>query len=155
MSGPLNTENSVNATNENRPGFEEGEALEAMDPGMGVVRGDGGWELTGADTRTRRVVRERRNPGGLGIGDDESPLEKGYEAEQNVETLGFQPHDKARLRVEADDASNETISDGDELGWNADGYLSPNATEIIADARNEEDITIEDGDNEVVLIQFR
>lgn len=154
MSGPLSTENSVKAKTHNQPAFDEGEALEELEPGQGVVRGNGGFEPAGADSPTKRVVREQRNPGGRGIEDDESPLTQTYPAESNVETLGFQSHDQARLLVD-DDGTETTVSEGDELAWGADGYLVTDGTDTVAVAANDEDVVIEaDGGPVHVLVEF-
>lgn len=162
MSGPLNTENSVKATAHNQLAFDEGEALEELEPGQGVEQGDGGYEAAGANSLTKRVVREQRNPGGRGIEDDESPLEKTYAAESNVETLGFQSHDQARLLVAyADvdgDTSDDTYEQGDDLGWNSDGYLEVidgDPDTAVAFIEQEDDVVMSDGDDPVhVLVEF-
>ncbi|AXR78993.1 hypothetical protein [Natrarchaeobaculum sulfurireducens] len=162
MAGPLNTTNSVKAKVHNQVAFDEGEALEELEPGQGVVRGDGGFEAAGADSPTRRVVREQRNPGSRGIEDDESPLEKTYEPEANVETLGFGSHDQARLLISYadvdDDASDDTYGEGDEVGWNANGYLEVldgDPTDAIGVIAQEDDVEMSDGDDPThVLVEF-
>ncbi|MDL0133514.1 hypothetical protein [Halobacterium salinarum] len=123
----LSTENSVKAKVHNQPAFDEAEALEALSPGQGVVRGAGGFEAAGADSTTTRVVREQRNPGGRGVEDNESPLKKGYAVGENVETIGFLRFDQARLLLDyADvdgDGTADTYQEGAEVGWNANGHL--------------------------------
>lgn len=160
---PLSTQNSVKAKCHNQPAFDEGEALEDLDPGQGVERGDGGFEAAGEDSATKRVVREQRNPGGRGIEDDESPLEKRYDAGSNVETLGFQSHDQARVLVDyADvdgDATDDEYSEGDELGWNSDGYLEVvdggDPSDAVATIAQEDNVEMSDGDDPIhVLVEF-
>jgi len=124
---PLTTENSVLAETNDGEDYEEGNANEELEPGQGVVRGSGGFDAAGTDSPTKRVVREQRNPGGRGIEDDQSPLDKTFAAGSNVETIGFQSHDKARLLFaysdNANDGTDDTYSEGDEVGWNTNGYL--------------------------------
>lgn len=152
----LSTENSVKAKTHNQPAFDEGYALEELEPGQGVVRGPGGFEAAGADSQTKRVVREQRNPGSRGIEDDESPLEKTFPVDSNVETLGFQSHDQARVLV-VDDGTETTVTEGDGLSWGADGYLVTDGANPVATA------VIEEGDSvtiaaaagpEHILVEF-
>lgn len=150
----LSTTNSVKAKCHNQPAFDEGEALEELEPGQGVVRSAGGFAAAGADSPTKRVVREQRNPGGRGIEDDESPLEKTYAAGANIETLGFQSHDQARLLVD-DDGTETTVSEGDELSWGPDGYLVTDGADPVARAANEEDVVIGAAEGPThVLVEF-
>ncbi|QHS17918.1 hypothetical protein GWK26_12595 [haloarchaeon 3A1-DGR] len=160
---PLSTENSVKAKTHNQPAFDDDVALEELEPGQGAVRGDGGFAAAGVDSPTKRVVREQRNPGGLGIEDDESPLMKSYPAGKNAETLGFQSHDQARLLVAyADvdgDGSNDTYQEGADLGWNANGYLEVisggTPTEAVGFIAQEESVTMASADNPThVLVEF-
>lgn len=138
----ISTENSVKATVYNNAAPKEGEALEALEPGQGVVRDNGGFSAAGADADTKLVVREQRNPGGQGVEDfGTSPLEYEYAAGANVEALGFQSHDEARLLVD-DDGTETTVSEGDELSWGADGYLVTDGANPVARAANEEDVVI-------------
>lgn len=151
---PLSTENSVLAQTNDAEDYEEGNANETLEPGQGVVRGNGGFDAAGTDSPTKRVVREQRHPGGRGIADDESPLAKTYASGQNVETIGFQSHDKARLLVD-DDGTETTISEGDALQWGADGYLVTDGSNNVARAANELDVVIGAGAGpEIVLVEF-
>jgi hypothetical protein len=153
----LSTTNSVLAETNDGEDYEEGNANEELEPGQGVVRGSGGFDAAGTDSPTKRVVREQRNPGGRGIEDDQSPLEKTYSAGSNVETIGFQSHDKARLLLayadNDNDASDDTYSEGDEVGWNTNGYLENvaatggNVTEAVGVISEEEDVTLSQGDD--------
>jgi len=162
---PLNTETSVEAETNGATAFEEGKANEELEPGQGVVRGNGGFDAAGTDSPTKRVVREQRNPGSRGIEDDESPLAKTYSSGENVETLGFQSHDKARLLLaysdNDNDSTDDTYSEGDEVGWNTDGYLEhvdadgTSVTEAIGRIAEEEDFTMASGDDPThTLVEF-
>lgn len=162
---PLSTENSVLAHTNDAEDYEEGNANETLEPGQGVVRGNGGFDAAGTDAKTKRVVREQRNPGSRGIEDDESPLAKTYSSGQNVETIGFQSHDKARLLLaysdNDNDATDDTYSEGDPVGWNTDGYLEHTAaaassvTEVVGRIAEEEDVTMSSGDDPThVLVEF-
>ena len=159
----ISTENSVKAKTYNNPSEDEGEALEALEPGQGVVRGNGGYAAAGLDSKTKRVVREQRNPGSRGIADSTtSPLDHDYAAGDNVETLGFQSHDEARLKVAyadvAGDGSDDTYTQGDELGWNSNGYLEVTdgaPAEAVAVIEQEEDVTMSSTDDPVfVRVEF-
>lgn len=147
----LSTENSVLAQAVGSEDYEEGEALEGLEPGQGAVRGNGGFEAADADDRTKRVVREQRNPASRGIEDDDSPLEQDYETGDNVETIGGQSHTKFRLLVD-DDGTETTVSEGDELAWGSDGYLVTDGTETVARAANEEDVVIGADDGPVFVL---
>lgn len=162
---PLSTTNSVKADCAVQPDFEEGEALEALEPGQGVVRGNGGFTAAGTDSPTKRVVREQRNPGSRGIEDNESPLDKDYAIGDNVETLGLHSHDKARLLLAYSDNDNDGTDDsyqeGDELGWNTNGYLEhidaagSSVTEPVARIAEEDSFTMSSGDDpRITLVEF-
>lgn len=162
---PLNTETSVLAQSTGGEDYEGGNANEVLEPGQGVVRGSGGFDAAGLDSPTKRVVREQRNPGGRGIEDNESPLEKTYASGTNAETIGFQSHDQARCLLaysdNDNDATDDTYSEGDELGWNADGYLEnvaasgSSVAEPVARIAQEEDVTLSSTDDPVhVLVEF-
>ena len=159
----LSTTNSVKAQVNGQPSFEDGEALEALDVGQGVVQGNGGFTGAGVDSKTTRVVREHRNPGGLGLEDDESPLEKSYAVGANVETIGFSSHDKARvLLAYADvdaDGTDDTYQQGDEVGWNANGYLEvvdgAAVSEAVGRIKQEESVTLGSTDDPThTLVEF-
>lgn len=129
-----NNPNAVVAKLHNQASYEEGagEAGEQLEPGTGCVlyedaNGDKYVRSADADEQTTRVVREARNPPrGLGV-DGESPLSKAYAEGEHVETIGFNSNDQARVRVAADDGAAE----GDEVGWNADGYMTDGGTEEV------------------------
>jgi hypothetical protein len=153
---PLSTETSVKAKVHNQLAFDEDEANEELEPGQAVVRATGGgFEAAGVDSPTKKVVREQRNPGGRGIEDDQSPLEKTYSAGANVETLGFHAHDQARLLLAyADvdsDGTDDTYQEGMDVGWNADGYLEVvsggSPAEAVGFIAQEEDVTLSQGDD--------
>ncbi|WEL29859.1 hypothetical protein [Haloferax volcanii] len=159
---PLSTENSVLAKAVGSVSRDDGIAAEALDPGQGVVHTSGGYAAAGADSRTCRVAREQRNPGSRGIEDNESPLEKPWAANNNVETLGLRSHDQARLLLAyADvdgDQTDDTYTEGTEVGWNANGYLEVlDGTPTVAIGRivQEDSVTLSNGDNPVhVLVEF-
>jgi hypothetical protein len=159
---PLNTDTSVLAQAIGAEDYEEGTANEELEPGQGVVRGSGGFDAAGVDAKTKRIVREQRNPGGRGINDDESPLEKTFAVDANVETIGCQSHTKVRgLVAYADvdgDATDDTYQEGDDLGWNSNGYLEVTdgtPTETVATIAQDEDVTMSDGDPPThVLVEF-
>jgi hypothetical protein len=162
---PLSTTNSVLAETNDGEDYEEGSANEQLEPGQGVVLGNGGFDAAGVDSPTKRVVREQRNPGSRGIEDDTSPLEKLYASGENVETIGFQSHDKARLLFaysdNDNDATDDTYNEGDEVGWNANGYLEHVAasgsavSEAVGVIAEEDAFTMSSGDDERhTLIEF-
>ena len=162
---PLSTETSVLAQATGGEDYEEGQANEQLEPGQGVVRGDGGFDAAGTDSPTRRVVREQRNPGSRGIEDDESPLQKTFSTGANVETIGLQSHGKARLLFAYSDNDNDgtddTYSEGDEVGWNTNGYLEhvaasgSSVSEPVGRIAEEEDFTMSSGDDERhTLVEF-
>lgn len=159
---PISTENSVLAKVVGDYDHDDGNANELLEPGQGVVHGSGGYDAAGADSKTKRVVREQRNPASRGIEDNQSPLAKTYAAGQNVETLGLRSHDQARLLLAyADvdaDTSDDTYSEGDEVGWNADGYLEVLAgapTVAVGRIVQDDDITLSNGDDPVhALVEF-
>lgn len=159
----ISTENSVKAKVYNQPAFDEAEANEALEPGQGVVQGSGGFAAAGADSKTRKVVREQRNPGTRGVESlGTSPLEQTYAAGDNVEAIGFQSHDQGRCLVAyADvdgDGTDDTYSEGTELGWNSNGYLETTAgapTEAVAFIADEDGVTMSSGDDPThVLVEF-
>jgi hypothetical protein len=162
---PLSTENSVLAETNDGEDYEEGTANEELEPGQGAVRGSGGFDAAGTDSPTKRVVREQRNPGGRGIEDDQSPLEKTFASGSNVETIGFQSHDKARLLLAYSDNDNDgtddTYSEGDEVGWNTNGYLEhvaasgSSVSEAVGRIAAEDDFSMSSGDDPVItLVEF-
>lgn len=159
---PLNTDTSVLMKAVGSEDYDEGEANEVLEPGQGVVRGAGGFDAAGTDAQTKRVVREQRNPGGRGIEDNESPLEKTYAAGANVETIGAQSHTQLRCLLaygDVDgDASDDTYTEGTELGWNTDGYLESvngGPTEAVAVIAQEDSVTMSSGDDPVhVVVEF-
>ncbi|WP_050049742.1 hypothetical protein [Halostagnicola sp. A56] len=159
----LNTQTSVLAQTNDAEDYDEGEALAELEPGQGVVRGAGGYEAAGADSKTKRVVREQRNPGSRGIEDNQSPLEKTYPTGSNVETTGFQSHDEARLLVAyADvdgDGTDDTYDEGADLGWNANGYLEVvsggDPSEAVAQISQEDSVTMSSGGDPIhVRVEF-
>lgn len=161
----LSTENTVLAQTNDAEDYEEGTANEELEPGQGAVRGDGGFDAAGTDSPTSRVVREQRNPGGRGLEDDQSPLEKTFPAGSNVETIGFQSHDKARLLFaysdNDNDATDDTYSEGDAVGWNTNGYLEhvaasgSSVSEAVGRIAVENDFSMSSGDAPVItLVEF-
>lgn len=120
---------SVIAQVHNENSYLEGEADSALDPGTGAVAykdADGNWHIrqATADEETKRIVREQRNPprGGMTVTDTgDSALDQGYNAGDNVETVGFHRHDRARLRL----SPNATADPTDvKVGWDANGLIS-------------------------------
>lgn len=153
------TPNSVLAKAHNQLSFEEGIADEALEPGQGCVLyenadGEKRVRAAAADEKTTRVVRERRNPPvGMGV-DGASPLEQGYDAGENVETLGFDDNDQGRCRVTLeDDGAGGTVAIEDAaLGWGADGNLTTAATEAVA--RGRVDLSDAFTDFDMVVAEF-
>lgn len=160
---PLSTQNSVLAQATDAEDYEEGQATEVLEPGQGVVRISGGFAAAGVDSPTKRVVREQRNPGSRGIEDNESPLEKTYDIDANVETIGAQSHTKLRcLLAYADvdgDGSDDTYTEGNNVGWNANGYLEVVSggapTDPVGSIAQENSVTLSQGDDPThVLVEF-
>lgn len=162
---PLNTTTSVKAKAEGPLSEAEGNANEQLEPGQGVVHGNGGYDAAGVDSPTTRVVREQRNPGSRGIEDDTSPLDKVYASGENVETLGFRSHDQARLLLayadNDNDATDDTYTEGMEVGWNADGYLEnvaasgSSVSDPVGRIAQEDDVTLSSGDDPThVVVEF-
>lgn len=159
---PLSTQNSVLAQAVGSEDYEEGNANVSLEPGQGVVRGSGGFDAAGTDSPTTRVAREQRNPGSRGIEDNQSPLEKSYPAGADVETIGLQRHSKARCLLAyadvAGDGTDDTYSEGADVGWNTNGYLEVTTgapTEAVATIAKEADTTMSSGDDPThVLVEF-
>lgn len=133
----ISTPTSVLAEVLNENSYEGGIADEALDPGQGCVRyynnTDEEYNVRAAtaDEDTARVVREQRNPPrSLGSTGD-SPLDDGYNADDTVETVGFNPYDQVRVR-KGDNASAD-ISDDARIAWDEDG----NATDEDGDVDGE------------------
>lgn len=104
----------------------EGDADSAISPGTGVEwyrNADGDIQIrqVGADSKTKRVAREQRNPprslGAVGT----SPLDDDYAAGDNCETLGFRRHDRARLRKSANASADPTDA---EAAWDDSGQIT-------------------------------
>lgn len=162
---PLSTENTVLAKATGGEDYDEGNANEALEPGQGVVHGNGGYDAAGADAKTKRLVREQRNPGSRGVENDTSPLFEDYASGENVETIGLQSHGQARALMAysdlANDASDDTYTEGAELAWNANGYLEDvsaagnSLTEAVARIAQEDDVTMSSGDDPThVVVEF-
>jgi len=119
---------SVLAQTHNENSYIEGEADAALDPGTGVEvykDADGDWHVrqAGADAKTKRVVREQRNPprGGMTVSDTgTSALEQSYAAGDNTETVGFLRYDRARLRKSPNCSADPTDA---EAAWDQNGSL--------------------------------
>ncbi|EMA69313.1 hypothetical protein C461_03093 [Halorubrum aidingense JCM 13560] len=120
---------SILAQVHNENSYLEGEADSALDPGTGAVAykdADGNWHIrqATADEDTKRIVREQRNPprGGMTVTDTgDSPIDDGYNAGDNVETVGFHRYDRARLRVSPNATADPTDTP---VGFDADGLIT-------------------------------
>lgn len=120
---------SILAQVHNENSYLEGEADSALDPGTGAVAykdDDGNWHIrqATADEDTKRIVREQRNPprGGMTVSDTgDSALDEGYNAGDNVETVGFHRYDRARLRVSPNATADPTDTP---VGFDADGLIT-------------------------------
>jgi hypothetical protein len=146
---------SVIANVEGNESYVEGDADGSMSPGMGCVwyedaNGDRQVKLVGADAQCARVVREQRNPPrSLGsVGD--SVLDEAYNSGDNVETVGFRRHDRARLRHDGNIGTPSNFEDA-EVGWDSNGYITSSPTTAIG--RGIEVIDRASGDD-FVIVEF-
>lgn len=151
----LSSENSVLRQTNGGEDYKEGNADEEIDPGQGVIwyedaNGDKQVKLVGADHRSRRVAREQRNPP-HDLGDvGESVLDDAYASGDNLETIGFQPHDLALLRHDGDIGTPANFEDAD-VGWDANGFITDSPTTAIG--RGIRVIDRSSGDD-FVLVEF-
>jgi hypothetical protein len=159
------SEQSVIAQVHNDNSYLEGAAAAAIDPGTGVKvykDADGNWQVrqVGADSKTKRVAREQRNPprGGMTVSDTgTSPLDQSYAADDNLETVGFHRYDRARLRkspnCSADPTDAEAAWDENGLvvdaGGTVDGTNAP--SEFVG--RIVEEIT-RTGEDDLLIVEF-
>ena len=157
---PISNPNAVIAdTFDAKADYEEGFADEELRPGLGCMIDDSGSETTvvlaGQNSRTKRLVREPRNPPeGVTTTDgiDTSPLDATIAADVHTETVGFRRNHKGRARL----ADSSTAAAGDDVGWNSNGELSDVQTdgttalttfvgvlrEIISDSSLDSDIAV-------------
>ena len=120
---------SVVAKLHNQNAYEEAaEAAAELLPGTGAVIEDpeGADEKTvaqaGADEITYTVVRENRNPPVGTVDDaDTSPIDVAAEQGSNVETVGFNRHDHARLRLSANASASP---EGNLAAWDENGFIT-------------------------------
>jgi len=125
----IDTEASVIAELNNTASYREGHANEELLPGQGATltenaAGEHVVHKAGANADTTRVVREQRNPP-RSLGDvGDSPLDEPYAADDWPETVGFLPHDRARLRL-SDYASADPA--GNDAAWDEDGNITDDA----------------------------
>jgi len=142
--------------------YVEGSADGAYLPGTGVEwyvdsNGDKQVRQVGADSKTKRVVREQRNPPRSLAQTGDSPLDDAYASGNNLETVGFRRFDRARLRKSPNASADPTDADAawDENGkiTDADGTVDgTNApTEFVG--RIVEEITRTDEDN-LLVVEF-
>lgn len=160
----LSTQNSVLAKALGPESYEEEEALEELTPGQGVVYGEGGFAAAGDGSKSKRVVREQRNPGGLGVNDNTAPMDEPYPIGANVETIGFPPNAQARCLMAYANAqgtadTDDTYTQGTDLGWNANGNLESvagaGASEAVAQIAQEDAVTMGTAsDPTIVLVEF-
>lgn len=152
------TPQSVVAKLHNQNSYEEGAAADGpLNPAVGCVVYETGGEkhvrAATADEKTKRVVREQRNPPRDVGAEGESPLEVGYNADDHVETVGFHSYDQARVRVAADGTTGDPLAaEGDAVGWNADGELTNAAAEPVGIVREVVDPTA--FDFHVAIVEF-
>lgn len=106
--------------------YVDGDADGAIDPGTGTEwyrdsNGDIQIRQVGENSKSKRVAREQRNPSrSLGsVGD--SPLDDSYAAGDNLETVGFRRHDRARVRKSSNASADPTDADG---AWDTDGKMT-------------------------------
>lgn len=157
------TPNAVVAKLHNQASYQEGDADAALNPGQGCVlyedaSGTKHVRAATADEQTSRVVREARNPPrGQGV-EGESPLAQGYDSGENVETVGFNDHDQARVRLGAN-ASADPV--GNLAAWDANGELTDEAgtvdgtnapTEFVGRIRK--DLSAEFDNFDMVVVEF-
>jgi hypothetical protein len=112
----------VNGNESYIDGTSDGDVL----PGTGVewYRNDDGEKRVrqvGADSKTKRVAREQRNPPrSLGqVGD--SPLDDPYASGDGLETVGFRRFDRARLRKSPNASADPTDA---EAAWDQNGKIT-------------------------------
>jgi hypothetical protein len=154
---------SVLAQTHNTNSYLEGEADSAIEPGTGVVfyeDADGNTHVrqAGANENTKRVAREQRNPPRNGTTVDDtgtSPIDQGYNAGDNLETVGFLRYDRARLRV----SSNATADPTDTaVGWDADGLITDDVDGAGTDPTTPIGRGIElierDGEDDLLVVEF-
>jgi hypothetical protein len=154
----IGTPTSILAEAINEQSHEGGTADAALDPGSGCVRyydnADDEWRVRAAEANeeTRRVVREQRNPPRSLSPLGESPLLDGYDADDYAETIGFNPHEKVRVRKSAN-ASGD-VADDAQIAWDENGHATDeNGTTNGADAptafwgRYVETVTVTDEDD--------
>ncbi|WP_324757083.1 hypothetical protein [Haloarcula montana] len=133
--------------------YVEGSADAPIEPGRGVVwyedaDGEKQVKLAGADANTKRVAREQRNPPRSLGGTGDSPLDDAYAAGDNLETVGFRRHDRARLRHDGNIGTPGNFEDA-EVGWDANGYITSSPTTAIG--RGIRVIDRDSGDDFVVV----
>ena len=117
---------SVVADVEGTASYIDGDADSAIDPGTGVE-----WYLdanderqvrqVGANSKSKRVAREQRNPSRTLGSTGDSPLDDAYAAGDNLETVGFRRHDRARVRKSGNASAGPTDADG---AWDENGKMT-------------------------------
>lgn len=121
--------NSVVAKANNQNLYEEaaGPAEDELLPGTGAVvtedeNGERQVEAAGADELTYKVVREGRNPPFASVDDpDTAPIDVAVEAGMNVELVGFNRFDRARLRLSEHASASP---DGNRAAFDEDGFIT-------------------------------
>jgi hypothetical protein len=112
----------VNGNESYIDGTSDGDVL----PGTGVEwyhneDGEKRVRQVGADSKTKRVAREQRNPPrSLGQTGD-SPLDDAYASGDNLETVGFRRFDRARLRKSSNASADPTDA---EAAWDQNGKIT-------------------------------
>ncbi|WP_459191830.1 hypothetical protein [Halosimplex sp. J119] len=106
--------------------YVDGSADGAILPGTGVewyrdADGDVQVRQVGADSKTKRVAREQRNPPRSLGSAGESPLDDPYDSGNDLETVGFRRHDRARLRKSSNASADPTDA---EAAWDQNGKIT-------------------------------
>lgn len=126
MGDRIQTPTSVVAEANNYHSIREGAATAEMYPGTGctVTEDEDGHnvvEPAEANSETRRIVREQRNPPRSITPFGQSPLDQAYDEGNHTETVGPLRNDRARLRL-SEHAS--TDPEGERAGWDEDGFIT-------------------------------
>lgn len=121
--------------NENKK-QDDGEAAEAISPGMGVVvAGDGTVSLVSADAKHTQVALQHEY-GSIGAtaGNTDGPFDYEYEAGEHLEVTGFNRFDMAAVRVTGNVGQGD-VDSGADVGWTDTGEMAlVGGTEGVAEA---------------------
>lgn len=159
----IETPTSVVARLLNENAYAEGVAAGAVEFGTAVVPSDydegeqfGEIATAGANASTRYIAREQRNPPRNDPSTAlEAVLNDAYDDGDWTEAVGFNRHDRARVRL-SEHASADPV--GETFGWDENGY----ATDDTVDGSDPVETTIgevltvfELGDEDWALVEFR